>query len=106
MERHILSDISPAAGDGGEALPHTILGHVLKGWHKHITIVLISSLVFAFGHVSFGIIMVVMTFFLAIILGIVFEFKRNFWGVCLIHIVVGYVVMTGFGYQLFAMMPK
>ncbi|HII72734.1 TPA: CPBP family intramembrane metalloprotease [Candidatus Woesearchaeota archaeon] len=85
------------------ALPHTILRHVLKGWHKNLTIVMVSSLVFAFGHISFGLGVVILTFLLGVILGAVFEWKRNLWGVCLIHMIVGYLVMTGLGYDLAAM---
>ncbi len=86
------------------ALPHTILRNVLKGWHKHITIVLISSLIFGFGHISFGFSMVVLTFLLGIILGTLYEVKRNFWGICLVHMIVGYLVMTGLGFDLLGLL--
>ncbi|MFC1723839.1 CPBP family intramembrane glutamic endopeptidase, partial [Nanoarchaeota archaeon] len=86
---------------GARALPHTILRNVLKGtWHKTFTIIMITSLIFGLSHISFGFSMVILTFLLGIFLGCVFEWKRNFWGICLVHMVIGYLIMTGLGFDL------
>jgi membrane protease YdiL (CAAX protease family) len=91
---------------GARAMPHVILRQVLKGPYKTVYIVTISSMVFGFGHLFFGLPLVFLTFLIGLILGTVYEYKRNFWGICLIHMMIGYLVMTGLGYQLLLGIPK
>jgi len=92
---------------GARALPHVILRKVVKdSWYKKFLIITISSMVYGFGHLFFGLSLVALTFLLGVLLGTIYEYKRNFWGVCLVHMIVGYLVMTGLGYDLLLQMPK
>jgi membrane protease YdiL (CAAX protease family) len=88
-------------------LPHVILRRVVKdAWYKKMLIILISSMVYGFGHLFFGLSLVGLTFLLGILLGMLYEYKRNFWGVCLVHMIIGYLVMTGLGYDFLLQLPK